>query len=241
MFIRKLYLYFRPVLSYISYYGCRTFFGLRKKVMSTEETLKYILDNKVSVSRYGDGELGIIRNYDIGFQRSSSKLRERLIEVATKPIDNHICCVPFPIAHIEKSLKREQKKWWIDQIGLLYGIWNRYFKSQTIIGDTQISRFYMDYRNDKIACIAINQWKQIWKDRDILIVEGENTRLGVGNDLFNSARSIRRILCPEADAFSSYDEILNNSTNYSLNYDKIGGGKSIAIIGFGTNCYSFSL
>lgn len=50
--------------------------------------------------------------------------------------------------------------------------------------------------------------RSIWNDRDVVIIEGAQSRLGVGNDLFDGARSIRRILCPPRNAFERYDEIL---------------------------------
>ena len=36
--------------------------------------------------------------------------------------------------------------------------------------------------------------KGIWEGRDIIFIEGEKSRLGVGNDLFDNAQSIHRIL-----------------------------------------------
>ena len=47
----------------------------------------------------------------------------------------------------------------------------------------------------------------MWKDKDIIIVEGVKTRLGVGNDLLVEARSIKRILGPAINAFDYIDEI----------------------------------
>lgn len=35
--------------------------------------------------------------------------------------------------------------------------------------------------------------------------------MGVGNDLFDNVKSIRRILCPPRDAFDRYQEILNEA------------------------------
>ena len=51
--------------------------------------------------------------------------------------------------------------------------------------------------------------KQIWKDRDIIIVEGELSRLGVGNDLFDNAKDIRRILCPAKNTIDKYNDLQN--------------------------------
>ena len=49
--------------------------------------------------------------------------------------------------------------------------------------------------------------RKIWQDKHLLIVEGEKSRLGMGNDLFFNASSIRRIVCPSVNAYSRIDEI----------------------------------
>ena len=49
--------------------------------------------------------------------------------------------------------------------------------------------------------------KGIWEGRDIIFIEGEKSRLGVGNDLFDNAQSIHRILCPPKNAFDRIDNI----------------------------------
>ena len=49
--------------------------------------------------------------------------------------------------------------------------------------------------------------KGLWEGKDIIIIEGVKTRLGVGNDLFTGAKSIKRILGPATNAFDHLDEI----------------------------------
>lgn len=50
--------------------------------------------------------------------------------------------------------------------------------------------------------------KQIWEGRDIVIVEGIQTRSGIGNDLYDNAKSVSRILGPAENAFDKYEETL---------------------------------
>ena len=59
--------------------------------------------------------------------------------------------------------------------------------------------------------------QQIWADKDILLIEGEKSRLGVGNDLFDNVKSIRRILAPNTNAFDHYDAIMKIVQKYSPN------------------------
>jgi len=72
-----------------------------------------------------------------------------------------------------------------------------------------ITRFYSNYKDKSQASEFIKKLKKIWEGRDIIIVEGDKSLVGIGNDLFNKAKSIKRIICPAKHAFSVYDWILN--------------------------------
>jgi glycosyltransferase family protein len=76
---------------------------------------------------------------------------------------------------------------------------------------SMISRFYIEYKDKSKIPYYIKKLKQIWDKKDILIIEGEKSRLGIGNDLFNNSKSIKRILCPAVNAFNVYDKILNQA------------------------------
>ena len=67
---------------------------------------------------------------------------------------------------------------------------------------------YFPYKNREDTWKRVKLIKKIWENRDIVIVEGDKTRAGYGNDLFDNVKSIRRILTPTKNAFESYDKIL---------------------------------
>ena len=62
----------------------------------------------------------------------------------------------------------------------------------------------MRYKNKKKIYILkyIQKLKKIWDQKDILIIEGETSRVGIGNDLFNNIKSLKRIICPVHNAFN---------------------------------------
>lgn len=72
-----------------------------------------------------------------------------------------------------------------------------------------ISRPYIIYPHEEreMAKNRFLQLKKIWDGRKVLIVEGEHTRTGVGNDLLDNVKSIERIIAPGKNAFSAYGEI----------------------------------
>jgi glycosyltransferase family protein len=49
------------------------------------------------------------------------------------------------------------------------------------------------------------------------VIEGEKTRFGIGNDLLNNAKSIKRILCTTRNAYNLYDKILNAALKFDKN------------------------
>lgn len=189
----------------------------QRYVMNNLETIDYILKHKCSISRYGDGELDLAMAgkygtpFNSGFQRFDAKLSQRLVEILSyqNKVDNHLVCLPACSFSYGTSYLRKKAR----------GFWNQYtahnidrFLEMTsaieLYGETNISRFYLSHKDKSKCRNFIDMMKQIWDKRDIVIVEGNMTHLGYGNDLFDNAKSIKRILCPNMSAFGKYDLIL---------------------------------
>lgn len=188
-------------------------FYKKPKVMSSLETIQYIIDNRVSISRFGDGEVEIMAGLNLQFQKNDKRLAEKLR--AVKTTNNCLCCIPNVFSRksfSKKLIKKDEYIFWVkNKIKHEYR-YRKLFGKMNLLGDAFISRFYMRY-NDKSKerlNSYIQNLKQIWDKRNIVFVEGENSRLGYGNDLFDNASSIKRILCPAKNAFALYDNIIES-------------------------------
>ena len=91
--------------------------------------------------------------------------------------------------------------WWIFLVNK-----NKPYYSSTI------TRFYIDYEDKNGVSKYIKKLKKIWDQKDVVIVEGEKSRVGIGNDLFNNVKTIKRIICPNINAFNKYNNIINSIT-----------------------------
>jgi glycosyltransferase family protein len=112
-----------------------------------------------------------------------------------------------------KILKDYVRKYWIDFINQYkFQLSNLINNNRTYYSAT-ISRFYMRYKKRKNIHKYIKLLKKIWNSKNILIIEGEKSRLGMGNDLFDNAKSIKRIICPSINAFHVYDKIIKKVIN----------------------------
>lgn len=214
--------YFKGNIEFLNFY-VRTK-KLRKKiyplkVKSLEATLEEISIHKKSISRFGDGEFRLILpNENLKFQEENHLLTERLKEVLTSNLENHIVAIPESF-HSVKAFKLNVKYWWIDFINKFGNQLSPYFKKGKTYGNAFISRFYLDYENKSQVEKTIKNLKKIWQNRDVLIIEGEFSRLGVGNDLFDEVSSLQRLIAPSKNAFSHYDEILEKAKE--LGKDKL--------------------
>lgn len=178
------------------------------KVLSDKDTLDYILTNNVSVCRYGDGEFKLLFGHDIEFQKYDSELCRRLKDILVNNEKDIITGIPAVFSSLSYLSESAQNFWrkfvciYREDIYKLLDMKKTYY-------DTNFTRPYIGLA-DKSQCSEYFECiKQIWDNRNIVFVEGEASRLGIGNDLFNNAKSIKRILAPAVNAFDKYDAILN--------------------------------
>lgn len=188
------------------------------KILSFEDTINQIIRNQKSISRFGDGEFRLLtKERGIYFQNLNDKIAERLNDVLNSDLPNHLVCIPSSF-NTQENLKRAVKVHWlhfINQKGKAITV--AIERQHNIFGDALITRFYLDYKSKKKVQGKVNSLKKMWENRDLLIVEGELSRLGIGNDFFNNAKSVGRILCPSMNAFEKYEEILEASKQYGQN------------------------
>lgn len=186
----------------------------RLKIMDPIKTIKYINDKQCSVARYGDGEFGIMMNEGTDFQSQDIELGIALRKVFQNRNDALLICIPRYFNNMS-GVKKSAKKYWdtwryqnnhqIRVVNLIREYSS--FSHKQVFGDALITRPYMDMKTSRLADKIFPCLRQLWENREILIIEGSMSRLGVGNDLFNNAKSIKRILAPAVNAFDHYEEI----------------------------------
>lgn len=177
-------------------------------VLDSYETVKLIKEKQLSVSRYGDGEFSVMLGGGNGFQTPNKNLQKRLIEVMSYRGDKLLLCIPYALVSTS-GLKFDASYFWHNYMYKKGKQLKPIVDSNYLYGNASFTRFYIDYR-DKSDCESLfKNIKSLWQDRDIVIIEGDHTCMGVGNDIFDNVNSLRRIICPSKDAFSKYDNIKN--------------------------------
>lgn len=192
------------------------------------DTIKQIVSSKASISRFGDGELQIMHRYlkeleenttnsasEVDtFQKYNKDLGKRLWEIWQQASDNQwLLAAPYSLK--DSRCLRGYTRFFFERETLTRFELIEPFAIKHNFYDASFTRFYMERCDIKDYPKYISELKKIWDNRDILFVEGSKSRLGVGNDLFNNAKSIKRLLCPATGAWDKYDEILAKTLEYS--------------------------
>lgn len=187
------------------------------KIMTYQDTIRYIIENHASVARFGDGEFKLmVDGESLRFQPYSDELRAALTKVIAERPDNLLVCISRALMDVNTSKEYNErarefwKKWRWFHLPETVSYIKACGGGSYVFGDTLITRPYIDYVKCNRAEVSFRMLREIWDGRDLLIVEGNETRLGIGNDLFDNAKSIKRIITPNKNAFSVYDKILHS-------------------------------
>lgn len=183
-------------------------------IYSIDETVDAIVNGKKSICRFGDGEFACISgNLRAKFtRRYSKKLADRLIEVLNSNEEDILIALADNYGNLDRyspQTRREIRYYMTPEVRRehmnLLSIGRKYYNAY-------ITRPYVLYADDSEKALnRFNQLKKIWNGKNVVIIEGSSTGMGVGNDLLNNCKTIRRIIAPSEDAFFCYEAIMDNA------------------------------
>lgn len=188
----------------------------KPEVASVEDTINTIVKGKCSIARFGDGEIKLVAGRDISFQQATPLAVNKLREVLSSDVDGML----VGIADIFGDRSRYNEKanaYWKKHLNQFRKVWYKYLIKGKKYYNASMTRQYIALNDRAEGTVIYNAMKKIWEGRDVVFIEGEKSRMGVGNDLFDGARSIKRILGPSKQAFSKYEEILAEAEKQDKN------------------------
>lgn len=179
------------------------------QIISAYDTVSKIINEKKCLARFGDNEFEqILGRRRTNYQDVDDQLGIRLREVLQSKEDNLLIAIADNYGRLDKytSMAASAIRQYLgngtrEEHMQLLDLDRTYY-------DAYLSRPYYMYKDKDGAIERFNHIRQLWDSRDVLVVEGEHTRFGVGNDLLDNARSVQRILTLDKNCFSVYDKLL---------------------------------
>lgn len=178
-----------------------------------DETFQ-LLRSGLSLSRFGDGEIGWIYQQSKGYfgQENSKQLSSRLKQVLIERNPNLLIGIPNFFGSMEGYSKNRKigRNIHLAEYG---SKWSNLLDTSKKYSDSLITRVYNGRLNVNPVDM-FQSWQSVWQNKDVVIIEGEGTRFGVGNNLLQGVKSLRRIIAPSENAFITLDKILYVSKTY---------------------------
>lgn len=186
------------------------------KVRSIEETLDKLNADNASISRFGDGEfLYIIDKLSLPFQKYDPRLAEKMKNILVSNDPKILVGLPIGYYSLD-NLKPESLLTWRSQIAWIYPRLRKFLDKNKTYYNAHMTRSYSGFVDKSKSKTYFEKLMKMWEGREVLLIEGEKSRLGVGNNLFGNAVKVERILAPMHHAFSQYDNLFSEA----LKHDK---------------------
>lgn len=178
-------------------------------IAGNEELVEKITKEHCSFIRFGDGEFEIMRGRERApFQKVEEELSQRLCEVISTTDPQILLGIADNYGNLDyytedtargirEYMTEETRFFHLSLLDLNRTYYNAY-----------VFKTYLPYRDKENVKERISLIRRVWDNRDVVFIEGDKTRTGYGNDLFDNAKSIKRVLCPTFNAYAKYDEIL---------------------------------
>ena len=179
-----------------------------------DETVDKLVNDKISLARFGNGELDQILGRPEVFQRPSAKLSSRLKEVLASTDPRIGIGLPLNLFTKSKRIKSKYAKknagyWteWGDKFReVIFSTAKRhtYFPAEITSREFQSEYFFTKIRT-------------VWQDRDVHLIHGVGIFKRLEYDIFDNAKSVTHQLAPSRDAFEEYDFILEEALKTDKN------------------------
>ncbi|MCI0920755.1 GT-D fold domain-containing glycosyltransferase [Sphingobacterium rhinopitheci] len=209
---------FRKWSVYLRYTFFKVIFPF-PKIISNEETLDLLINSGKSIIRYGHGEFHLLGKTEyIGCQEINIDLPQRLKEILVS--DNSNCIIALPLGlNTMKGFNVDCEYFWKQFVVILYKKYIQYFDFKKTY--VSVTRPDMDFKDHSCTQKFFDRMKVLWNEKKILIVEGEMSKLGVGNDLFAKSKSIHRSITLSQNAYKKYPQLLEACQALVKKYDLI--------------------
>jgi glycosyltransferase family protein len=150
--------------------------------------------------------LYIVNKLNLPYQEYDHRLAKYMGDILKNFEPNLLVGLPDGFLDIS-NFEEEIKVFWRSQISFTYPRFQKFLNLKTQYWNANITRLYYGYKDQSKSGYYFELMRSLWQDRDVLLIEGEKSRLGVGNDLFDSAKSLKRILGPAHHAFRQFDNL----------------------------------
>lgn len=212
------------------------------KVLSNEETLRMVIEKKLSLIRFGDGEMycmfGEMKNKSSSSNTCLKFVQKLLLDTFREESQNLLKCIMFP-PFSEHSTNAKRK--YIKGLNIYEYIYikfqkniARYYNFNKIYGSATTFKF------NELDDPRVGLFKLLLKARNIVIVTSRQGRSFIPDDFLFLSNKVSYVEIPDHDAINSYTEIFDKCIKFDLDsLFLLSGGFAAKILALNLNNSGF--
>ena len=132
------------------------------RITSIEETIDMIINNTLSICRFGDGELVYItEKRDLPFQIQDNNLRDRFIEILKSNNPSILVGLPIGFQTLE-NLKDDVRTSWRAIVVWTYPQLRKYLDQNKYYYNSSITRLYIGFKNNDDSGRLFEKFRSIY-------------------------------------------------------------------------------
>lgn len=184
-------------------------FRVNVSFYNNNDLFQELKEGRKSFIRMGDGEIHLMLNGDIGYQKYDPELKKWLLWIVNAYSEDAPFILGLNSVDINKD-NAELKKIWRLQVWLPIKVMFHYFFPKNIsYADALV--FYHQANKSYL--------KELMQNRRVIVVANEQIISHLHTPDFQVAITIETIVCPDKDAFSSKNDIIESIYKKVLSYN----------------------
>lgn len=177
-------------------------------VYSNIETIDLLLKSPKSFCRIGDGELELIMGHSIPFQKYDSNLADTLKRVLRNDNDKMYVGINYSFFNSTKNLPDLSRRFHFQFAKKYRDILLKYIDSKKEYISAGFNQVYMGL-NDFDFDDYYLKVKQLFSNRELVIIAGSGVLSNIEYDVFELAKSKEYIFYKNTNAYDDYDDIID--------------------------------
>jgi glycosyltransferase family protein len=180
-------------------------------IKTIEDTILELKNSKKSIARFGDGEIQyIVHKLNLKYQEYDKNLANKLESILKSEYENLLVGLPDGYRSLEE-IEPNFRTYWRAMIVLYYPGFFKFLNPKKQYYNANITRLYYGYIDKEKCAYHFKLIRSLWDNKKIVLIEGEKSRLGAGNDLFSNSSELKRILAPAHHAYREIENLLSEA------------------------------
>ena len=208
-----------PLYNHINEFFYRYIRDRYPTVLTETQTIERIVSKKLSFSRYSDGEFKLCRGASIARQQADPQLCRQLREILRSEAPNFAVGIPpYPDkARITSpTMDSYFRKFYYREWESVHHMAEHGGKPTYLCAWAFWFNHYNLPPRETASCVSLI--KRLWQDKDVTFVCNHRFRKhSLFASTFDNAKSHSFIHAPDKDAYSQYDDILEQAYAFPLN------------------------